>query len=250
MSSTRGGSIGPAIQAMADNYDSFAEAYAAENESNLINAHYALPAILNLAGDVAGRRVLDVGCGSGPVLVSLRDRGATVTGTDNSVKMLELAKRRLGDDADLRVADLGDPLPFPDGAFDDVIACLVLHYLQDWTAPLAELRRVLVPGGRLIVAVNHPMAYRLSYPDANYFGTQQYTEDYVFNGQKAALTFWHRPLRAMTAAFTEAGFRIAVIDEPPPAPGARELFPDLLADAKSPDCSFICFLFFVLQADA
>jgi SAM-dependent methyltransferase len=39
-----------------------------------------------------------------------------------------LARRRLGDGADLRVADLGRPLPFPDGAFDDVIASLVLHF--------------------------------------------------------------------------------------------------------------------------
>jgi ubiquinone/menaquinone biosynthesis C-methylase UbiE len=60
-----------------------------------------------------------------------------VTGFDSSAGMLELARRRLGDDADLRVADLGHPLPFPDGAFDDVIASLVLHYLEDWTAPLA-----------------------------------------------------------------------------------------------------------------
>lgn len=234
---------------MANDYDSFAEAYVAHNESSLINAHYTRPAILNLAGDVAGRRILDVGCGAGPVLASLRDRGAIVTGVDNSVKMLELAKRRLGDGADLQVADLGRPLPFPDGAFDDVIACLVLHYLQDWEAPLAELRRVLVPGGRLIVAVNHPMAYKLTYPDANYFGIQEYSQDNVFNGQNAVLTFWHRPLRAMTAAFTEAGFRITAVSEPPPAPGARELFPDILANAKSPDGSFICFLFFVLQAD-
>jgi ubiquinone/menaquinone biosynthesis C-methylase UbiE len=61
-----------------------------------------------------------------------------VTGFDSSAGMLELARRRLGDDADLRVADLGHPLPFPDGAFDDVIASLVLHYLEDWTAPLAD----------------------------------------------------------------------------------------------------------------
>lgn len=241
-------SAGPADQAVVNDYDSFAEAYAAENESSLINAYYTRPAILNLAGDVAGRRILDVGCGAGPVLASLRERGATVTGVDSSVKILELARRRLGDGADLQVADLGRALPFPDGAFDDVIACLVLHYLRDWTAPLAELRRVLAPGGRLIVAVNHPMAYRLMYPDANYFGIAQYSEDNVFNGQHAVLTYWHRPLRAMTAAFTDAGFRIAVIDEPAPAPGARELFPDLLANAKSVDGSFICFLFFVLEA--
>ena len=59
------------------------------------------------------------------------------------------------------------------------------------------------------------------------------------------LTFWHRPLHAMTDAFTAAGFRIAVISEPRPAPDARELFPDVLKEA---DSAFLCFLFFVLQA--
>ena len=55
-----------------------------------------------------------------------------MTGFDSSTGMLEQARQRLGDGADLQVADLGSPLPFPDGAFDDVIAALVLHYLQDW----------------------------------------------------------------------------------------------------------------------
>jgi ubiquinone/menaquinone biosynthesis C-methylase UbiE len=114
------------------------------------------PAILALAGDVAGRRILDAGCGSGPLFAALRDRGATVTGIDSSAKMLQLARQRLGAGAALHLADLGSPLPFPNGAFDDVIASLVLHYLKDWTAPLAELRRVLTPGGRLIASVDHP----------------------------------------------------------------------------------------------
>jgi SAM-dependent methyltransferase len=57
-------------------------------------------------------------------------------------RLPELARKRLGPDADLRVADLGQPLPYPDAAFDDVIASLVLHYLEDWTAPLAELHRI------------------------------------------------------------------------------------------------------------
>ena len=48
----------PADPAVANNYDSFAEAYSAETEANLINAYYARPAILALAGDMAGRRVL------------------------------------------------------------------------------------------------------------------------------------------------------------------------------------------------
>jgi SAM-dependent methyltransferase len=106
---------------------------------------------------VAGRRILDAGCGSGPLFAALRDRGAIVSGFDSSAGMLKLARRRLGHDADLQQADLGRPLPFPDAAFDDVIASLVLHYLEDWTAPLAELRRVLRPGGRLIASVMHPI---------------------------------------------------------------------------------------------
>jgi hypothetical protein len=53
--------------ASANDYDSFAEAYSAATEANLVNGYYTRPAILNLAGDVAGRRVLDAGCGSGPL---------------------------------------------------------------------------------------------------------------------------------------------------------------------------------------
>ena len=106
-------SPGPADQAVANAYDSFAEAYAAETESNLINGYYTRPAVLDLAGDVAGRRILDVGCGAGPLLAALRERGAVVTGVDSSTKMLELARQRLGDGADLHPADLSSPLPSP-----------------------------------------------------------------------------------------------------------------------------------------
>ncbi|HSZ48532.1 MAG TPA: class I SAM-dependent methyltransferase, partial [Streptosporangiaceae bacterium] len=105
-----------------NDYDSFAEAYTAESDAGIQNAYYERPAILALAGDVAGRRILDAGCGAGPLFAALRERGAIVTGIDASTGMLEEARRRLGDDADLQVADLASPLPFPDDAFDDVIA--------------------------------------------------------------------------------------------------------------------------------
>jgi SAM-dependent methyltransferase len=231
--------------AVENDYDSFAEAYTAENETSLINAYYARPAVLDLAGDVAGRRILDAGCGSGTVSSELRDRGAIVSGFDRSTKMVELARLRLGADANLQVADIAGPLPYPDSAFDDVIAALVLHYLEDWSAPLAELRRVLRPGGRLIVVVNHPIIFKLAYREGDYFGISKWSDEYTFNGQKAVLTYWHRPLHAMTDAFTAAGFRTAVISEPHPAPEARELFPEL---AKSPSGAFLSFLFFVLDA--
>jgi ubiquinone/menaquinone biosynthesis C-methylase UbiE len=231
-----------------NDYDSFAEAYSAENEVNLINAYYERPAMLALAGDVAGRRILDAGCGSGALLAALRDRGAIMTGFDSSAGMLDQARRRLGDDADLQVAALGSPLPFPDDTFDDVTASLVLHYLEDWGPALAELRRVLKPAGRLIMSVDHPFAINLIQREAghkaNYFETSNRTEEWIVGGQTVSMSFWQRPLHAMTDAFTAAGFRVTVISEPAPAPAARELFPDVIA-AKP---RFLCFLFFVLQA--
>jgi SAM-dependent methyltransferase len=236
-----------------NDYDGIAEAYSAENEANLVNAYYERPAMLALAGEVAGRRILDAGCGSGPLLAALRDGGAIVAGFDKSAGMIELARRRLGDDADLQVADLGSPLPFPDDTFDDVTASLVLHYLEDWGPALAELRRVLKPGGRLIASVDHPFAVNLMYREggrkagrkADYFAISNRTEEWTMGGQTALMSFWDRPLHAMTDAFTAADFRIAVISEPAPAPAARELFPDEIAARPR----FLGFLFFVLQAD-
>jgi ubiquinone/menaquinone biosynthesis C-methylase UbiE len=242
----------PTDQPTADAYNSIAAAYAAESETGLFNAFYTHPAILDLAGDVAGRQILDVGCGAGPIAVKLRDRGATVTGFDSSAEMLELARKRLGPDTDLRVADLNSPLPYPDGAFDDVIAALVLHYLEDWTGPLAELRRVLKPGGRLIAAVDHPFAMELLYRQQTnkpaYFQTRSRTEEWTYGGSSAQLTFWTRPLHAMADAFTKANFKITRISEPPPAADTpRELLPDLQAE-NNPTGSFLGFLFFTLEA--
>ncbi|WP_461036961.1 class I SAM-dependent methyltransferase [Streptomyces mayteni] len=235
-----------------NDYNSFAKAYTAVNETNLVNAYYERPAMLALAGDVAGRRILDAGCGSGLLFAALRDRGAIVSGFDSSAGMLELARQRLGDGADLRVTDLGGgPLPYPDDTFDDVVASLVLHYLEDWGPALAELRRVLKPGGRLIASVDHPFAVNLIHrevgreAECDYFDTTKWTVEWTIGSQTALVSRWHRPLHATIEAFTGAGFRITVISEPDPDPAAHELFPETIAAMPR----FLSFLFFVLQAE-
>lgn len=230
----------------ADQYDSFAASYDAENSSSLLNEYYERPAMIALAGDVAGRRILDAGCGSGPLAEALRARGAALTAFDASAAMVELARRRLGDTVPVTVADLAAPLPFADDEFDDVVASLVMHYLEDWSGPLAELRRVLKPGGRLILSVNHPLVRVFTHPDEDYFETRPFTEEYDFAGEKVMLTFWHRPLHAMTEAFMEAGFDIAVLDEPAPSPATPE---ELLTPRirRGESTSFLSFIFFVLN---
>lgn len=230
----------------ATHYDAFAASYDAENAGSLLNAHYERPAILRLVGDPAGRRILDAGCGSGPLTAALRDQGASVTGIDGSPAMIALARERLGEAVPLHVGDLARPLPFADQAFDDAIASLVLHDLEDWDAPLAELRRVLRPGGRLIVSVNHPTVRLMTHPTEDYFATRRYSDDFDFDGEHAVLTMWHRPLSAMTAAFTGAGFSIAAIEEPGPSPRTpAHVMPPRIASGER--TAFLCFLFFVLQ---
>ena len=158
--------------------------------------------------------------------------------------MVDLARNTLGEDAAIHVADLAERLPFDDAEFDDVVASLVLHYLPDWATPLAELRRVLRPGGRLLLSVNHPTIFKLANLDADYFAVTEWSEEYTFSGQTAVLTYWHRPLHAMTSAFADAGFRISVISEPPPA---ADTPPELLADLNG-RTRFLCFIFFALEA--
>jgi ubiquinone/menaquinone biosynthesis C-methylase UbiE len=226
-------------------FDEFAEAYSADNEVNLLNGHYERPAMLNLAGDVEGRRILEVGCGSGPLMAALRDKGAIVSGFDLSAEMIDLARRRLGDDVDLTVADLAKPLPYDDAAFDAVTASLVLHYLEDWTEPLAELRRVLKPGGRLILSVHHPFVYTALNPEGNYFDTAEFSFDAEHAGRTVVYTNWHRPLQSMTDAFTAAGFRISVISEPPISPDTPI---ELRPQGMEHPARFISFIFFVLEA--
>lgn len=230
-------------------YDAVAEAYAAENDSSLLNSYYNRPAIRSLLGDVAGRHVLDAGCGSGPILVDLLEGGASVVGIDGSQALLDIARRRVGPDVDLRVADLAAPLPFDDATFDDVVCSLALHYLQDWQAPLAEMRRVLKPGGRVILSVEHPFAMWLAAQQAgtktNYFDTRSRREDDMA-GLSVELTFWDRSLSTMLQAFLTAGFRITHVGEPGPAPEAIEQFPDFFKDRD--DARFLAFLFVVLEA--
>ncbi|WP_235215263.1 class I SAM-dependent methyltransferase [Phaeacidiphilus oryzae] len=227
-----------------NDYEAFARVYARNSESNPINALYERPAILALAGDVRGRRVLDAGCGPGAHSAELIDGGAEVTGLDLSADLLAVARERLGPDVPLHRLDLRRPLPFPDGAFELVLCSLVLHYLEEWGPTLSEFRRLLVPGGRVVLSTHHPlMDMRVSGSD-DYFGRYAFTEDWQREGRTMHMRFWHRPLRDMLAAFAEAGFVVDEIREPNPLPEMAESAPEfhrhLTRNAQ--------FLFFALSA--
>jgi SAM-dependent methyltransferase len=100
--------------------------------------------LAGLAAAFAPAAALDLGCGRGELVDLLRAAGISARGVERCGGLLE---GRRG----FATADAG-ALPFPDGAFGLVTSVLVLHYLRDPARALAEARRVLRPGGRLLLA--------------------------------------------------------------------------------------------------
>jgi ubiquinone/menaquinone biosynthesis C-methylase UbiE len=102
-------------------------------------------------------RVLDVACGTGITLDLYQGRGCRVFGIDSSAAMLEVARRKLGERADLRLGDAAR-MPYPDGVFDLVTMVLALHEMPpaDRSAVLDEIRRVVRNDGRILLIDYHP----------------------------------------------------------------------------------------------
>lgn len=109
--------------------------------------------ILELAGDVHGRTVLDVGCGDGELACELAERGAIVTGIDSSMAMIESARDRARQGhIDIRFdVARAEQLPFADETFDLITAVTILCFVEDASPVFRQLARVLRPGGRLVI---------------------------------------------------------------------------------------------------
>jgi len=213
-----------------DDYDRMGERYAAHAEANPYNALYDRPAILALAGDVAGQRVLDVGCAAGALAAAFVGRGAEVLGIDASRTMIELAERRLAGRARFRVADVSRPLDFAaSGSIDLVAASLVMHYLVDWVPTLREFRRVLAPGGRVVLSTHHPGEDWHWFERPNYFAIEQVVDRFPIGDETTEVRFYRRPLSAVFAAIREGGFQVDELAEPVPLPECAERFPEVYA---------------------
>lgn len=206
-------------------YDAMADSYEQHAADGPYNAHYDRPSVLELVGEVVGKRLLDAGCGPGLYSEELLARGADLVAVDSSAAMVELARKRLGSRARILSADLSEPLPFADAEFDLIVSALVIHHLDDRDACLREFFRVLRPGGHVVLSTQHPTTDWLR-KGGSYFETKE-EEDIWHRGDAAyPVRFWREPLTAFCASTTNAGFLIERVMEPLPAESMRERWPE------------------------
>ena len=133
-----------------DAYDRLAPVWASTTDDGPFNGLLERPALRSLVPrPLAGKIVLDAGCGSGAQCEWLLHEGADVIGIDLSPAMVEEAKRRCGERAAIFVADLAEPLPIEPGTLDGITCSLALHYLRDWDVPLLSFRNALRSTGWL-----------------------------------------------------------------------------------------------------
>ena len=184
-----------------------------------------------IAQHLAGaREVLDVGCGEGQVArMAVKDGATRVIGVDPTSTQVSVAAERAGGPAYARSG--AGHLPFRDGAFDAVVACLVFEHIRDVDDAIAEVARVLSPGGRFLFLLNHPL---LQTPNSGWIDDQildppeQYwrigpyliEDETVEEVEKDVfIPFIHRPLSRYVNALADNGLLVTRMEEPAPPTG-------------------------------
>ncbi len=149
------------------------------------------------------RVAVDLGCGTGLVLERLLGKAEQVIGVDGSSRMLELSRRRLGDEdsVSLRIGEL-DHLPLRDGEADFACINLVLHHLSDPSSALREIFRVLKPGGTAFISDfdrHNQEKMRTDYGDHWLGFSREKIEEMILEAKLVPLFFTSQPVRHQLA---------------------------------------------------
>jgi 2-polyprenyl-3-methyl-5-hydroxy-6-metoxy-1,4-benzoquinol methylase len=211
------------------------------------------PVLMRLLPDVAGKRVLDAGCGEGYLSRKLARLGATVTGVDYSREMLALADERTDPGLGIRYAHANceDLEGYAAGSFDVVVSNMVLMDLPDHRAALQSLYRVLDDEGVLVFSIAHPCfttpdcgwvrdadRNKLHWKVDRYFDERPY-EQLLFGEEGSRLILFHRTLSNWLKTLRETGWDLLDVVEPKPAEEMMDRYPRFRDDLRM--CHFIVF---------
>ena len=174
------------------------------------------------------RRVLNIGTGEGQLArLATATGSAHVVGVDPTHAQVKAAARKGGDPRYVRAE--ASALPFADASFDGVLACLVFEHISAMDEAIAEVGRVLRPGGRFLFFLNHPL---LQTPGSGWIDDHIIDEQYWRIGpylteadeieeveKNVFIPFVHRPMHRYVNAMVAAGLHLIEMQEPAPPPG-------------------------------
>lgn len=204
--------------------------YQAEHQIPVDAAHYGpfLPseAELGLLGDVAGLRILELGCGGGQCSIAFARQGASAVGIDLSDEQIAFA-RRLAVEQGVHVrfeqGDAADLSRFAAASFDLVFSAYALQYVPAIEQCLAEAARVLAPGGRLAFSLDHPLREVFWDEDADedsLVAVRSYWRrgpmEWQWTGGEARMRSFHRTVGDWVDLLHGAGLQVQRIVEPEP----------------------------------
>ncbi|HEX9406551.1 MAG TPA: class I SAM-dependent methyltransferase, partial [Thermoanaerobaculia bacterium] len=140
-------------------WNAVADDWIAHADTNDYRNFFLLPLMLRMLGDVAGRTILDLGCGEGGYSRELARRGARVTGVDGSERLVTVARERAHServDVQYVCANASALQDIGNESFDFVVAAMSLMDVEDYPAAVREAYRILVAGGELLMSITHP----------------------------------------------------------------------------------------------
>jgi SAM-dependent methyltransferase len=183
---------------------------------------------LQVLGDVAGRRMLELGCGGAQWAVALAEAGASCIGLDLSASQLRHAyanRARLGVEVPLVLAS-GEQVPFRAGSFDTVFCDHGAMSFADPARTVPEAARVLRPGGLLAFCITHPLVY-LTWNDARERQTKKLQIDYADLGRMDSdegTIDWVMPPSHWITLLRANGFEVEDLLELVPPEGATTTY--------------------------
>ena len=163
-----------------------------------------------------------MGCGPGFYAAAIADRGATVTALDGSAELLRIAERAAGERGTFVRHDLEQPLPLADASFDLAVMALVYHHVHARQQLLAELRRVLRPGGRLLVSTTHPMSEQ-RWLGGSYYEGGRVEAPVGGPGPGFSINFERMTVERFVNEMLDGGFVLERLLEPRPSPELRDV---------------------------
>jgi ubiquinone/menaquinone biosynthesis C-methylase UbiE len=235
-------------------WNDVADDWVAHADANDYRNHYLMPRMLAMLGDVAGKAVLDLGCGEGGYARELARRGARVAGIDGSARLVEVARHRaLAEGLQIRFAVANaNALPEMDaGEFDLVLAAMSLMDIEDYPGAIREVERVLRRGGELVMSITHPCFsapvsqwIRRSDGTLEVFAVDRYFERTAWPSKitrafREPVVRRHRPLEDYMAAPIERGLSLRAFQEPSVTPQELRLSPRFRKLARVPYFLFL-----------